>query len=1217
MKIKKMKKLLYLSILLPFLGYSQDADKNYVKVLNYKKPFTSSSNSQGNIPPVSDAQTTINYLNGFGKTKQEVYYQESNTNKDIVIPFEYDEIGRQPKAYLPYASSGQDGKLKPNALSDILEFYDVGDPAVTGNPNFETTANYYAESVFDNLNPYRVAKQGSPGDDWQINGGHEMRYDYYTNESNEVKKFSAITTPEPSCEYYSTQLHDDGYYRPGELFKTTTKTENWEEGDGNHIVVEYKDKQGRIVLKQHFLNGDPINTYYVYDVYGNLSYVLPPKVDVNSNINLDGLCYQYNYDYRNRLFRKKLPGKRWEYIIYDKIDRPILNGPVYSPFGTNDMGFIYTRYDIYNRVCYTGWLGADVGDDGIYCYLRQQYSNTLNNVTKVSPPEFINGIRLNYSIDNIPANLVLLSVNYYDDYNFYSAESQPTNILGQSIYQNSTGLLTGTWVRALTDNSSLQGESNTIYYDKKTNPIYIGSTNYLGGFTRATTKYNFIGQAQETQTSHRRIQTSPDLNIIEKWAFDDHGKLITTSHVINQLPEELISHNTYDALGNLITKNVGGNDLATFSGLQKIDFQYNVRGWLTKINDVTDLSPVGETADLFAFKISYNNVTNDLGGSIKPLYNGNISETYWRTANDNILRKYSYKYDGLNRLNKGIYQKPNNENPIRNSYNETVDYDVNGNIISLYRTGELDNVYETTDIDILNYSYDLSNPNRLIDVQDSTANSNGFKDDSDNDPNNLSADYSYDDNGNLRSDSNKSISNIFYNHLDLPVKIEFSTGDYIQYVYDASGKKLSKVVKKDTQITKTDYLDGFQYKSNKLQFFPTAEGYVSCYEDESSTSGRIFSYVYNYKDHLGNIRLTYSKDPISGTLKILEENHYYPFGLKHNNYNSDKKEYGKQNSLYLLKEIPISQQSVYNYKYSSKEWQNELGLNEYDFGARNYDPAIGRWMNIDPLAETSRAISPYVYALNNPIYFIDPDGMDEDGWGRDDEGNWHYRDDIDSCNYKDLGYNAYTDPGTIIHNGSIGDDGQCKDIYLGFNDDDYHYVESNNNSDNESDGYTDEEIQDIIDENPEIFDSYETGLYDQVDFYTTYDNRFEAFASFFQIINPEAPASILNEIFSLLSPSVKNVTVSLERLHHIFGKSEHALESLVTKFGSNEKAFEAVQKSANEALKAGKLTPDASGILPNGNKGNIINVGGMSVRLIGGKVQNGEVIISSFSRKGL
>jgi hypothetical protein len=96
-----------------------------------------------------------------------------------------------------------------------------------------------------------------------------------------------------------------------------------------------------------------------------------------------------------------------------------------------------------------------------------------------------------------------------------------------------------------------------------------------------------------------------------------------------------------------------------------------------------------------------------------------------------------------------------------------------------------------------------------------------------------------------------------------------------------------------------------------------------------------------------------------------------------------------------------------------------------------------------------------------------------------------------------------------------------------------------------------------------------------------------------------------------------SASAKANRFNHIFNKSEHALESLVKKFGSEEKAYNAVQKAANRALKDNKLTPNASGILPNGDNGNIINVGGMSVRLIGGRVENGAVKLSSFSRKGL
>src|SRR5690606_28971818 len=143
----------------------------------------------------------------------------------------------------------------------------------------------------------------------------------------------------------------------------------------------------------------------------------------------------------------------------------------------------------------------------------------------------------------------------------------------------------------------------------------------------------------------------------------------------------------------------------------------------------------------------------------------------------------------------------------------------------------------------------------------------------------------------------------------------------------------------------------------------------------------VFNYVYNYVDHLGNIRLSYTKDPVSNELDILEENNYYPFGLKHKVYGGIKKDYLKEESGNggggaIRPGLVI--ESPYNYKYNGKELQDELGLGLYDYGWRNYDPALGRWMNIDPLAETSRKWSPYTYTYNNPLRFIDPDGMQGD-----------------------------------------------------------------------------------------------------------------------------------------------------------------------------------------------------------------------------------------------
>ncbi len=246
-------------------------------------------------------------------------------------------------------------------------------------------------------------------------------------------------------------------------------------------------------------------------------------------------------------------------------------------------------------------------------------------------------------------------------------------------------------------------------------------------------------------------------------------------------------------------------------------------------------------------------------------------------------------------------------------------------------------------MDQLTYSYE---GNQLQKVVDSSNNTDGFKQGS-----TAAKHYNYDGFGNLKVDRNKGITGIKYNHLNLPVEILFDRGK-ITYLYTATGEKINKVVTQGGGGFTVNYLDGFQYFMGKLLFFPTAEGYFNAETQ---------NYVYQYRDHLGNVRLSYSDANRNDKIdvgEIIEETNYYPFGLAHQGYNE------KNNT--------IAQK--YKYQYNGKEKQDELGLNLYDYGARNYDAALGRWMNVDPLAEMMRRHSPYNYAFNNPIRFIDPDG---------------------------------------------------------------------------------------------------------------------------------------------------------------------------------------------------------------------------------------------------
>ncbi len=480
-------------------------------------------------------------------------------------------------------------------------------------------------------------------------------------------------------------------------------------------------------------------------------------------------------------------------------------------------------------------------------------------------------------------------------------------------------------------------------------------------------------QTISTSTIGTSVNTISDV-----FTLDHRGRIVEQKKSINGEPAKIIVQNSYNQMGQLLSEKIGVNES---NSLQKLDYLYNIRGWMRGLN----YDP--ETSDLFAMQLYYTEALSNLvitGNTAMPNYNGNISGMKWTNKNlGNTWKAYGFKYDRLNRLNDAIYgeytQAGSNINlgysgaEFKDRFNESgITYDLNGNIKTLNRRG-IDNPVATTlaysDIDQLAYSY-TGLGNKLLKLDDARPDITGRGDFSE--KTTIATEYYYDRNGNLTRDDNKGITNIAYNHLNLPKQVNFSvSNDYIKYIYDANGAKLRKVLVKGGTVQFTEnYMGGFVYKtSGASSFSPSADlQYVLAEKGRLVKNGNALIYEYHIKDHLGNTRVVFTDVNGNGTIEnneIPQYSDYYPFGMMHNRTAS----------------LTDDNRMLYNGKeFQSETFStdgvagDELLFDWYDYGARFYDPQIGRWHSIDPLADRYVPISPYCYVANNPIILLDPDG---------------------------------------------------------------------------------------------------------------------------------------------------------------------------------------------------------------------------------------------------
>ncbi|WP_160716247.1 DUF6443 domain-containing protein [Chitinophaga solisilvae] len=773
---------------------------------------------------VSRIQMTTTYMDGLGRTVQTVAKKGSAGERDLVSMSVYNVMGREQFGYLPYVSRENNGLIKSGAFTEQKNFMLA---------RYPDEQIYYNETRFDATPDGRVLKQLAAGNSW---GGSNKG----------VAQTYELNTPADNVRLWSVQLPEgsmpqtQALYAQGALYKNSTTDE------AGNTTITFKNKQEKVVLVKTSAGtangniGGWFCTYYIYDDKDNLRCVLPPAAVSVLNGNgytlsaalRDDLCYRYEYDARNRVIVKKIPGAGPEEVVYDQLDRPVYSRD--ANMMKNGV-WLVTFYDVFSRV-------------------TAKAINTLN-VTRSA----LAATMWNRTTPDIGATpLSYIYYNYFDNYSYAGAKPavhqdlQHPDADGAPNAERVTttsiltrGLLTGAKQKVLGSNPE-KWIVTTCYYDDKQRLLQVLSDNIAGGQDALTMLYNFNGNVLSTYASHTHPKSAvtPRITVTTVSKYDNGGRLITGRQRVNDEPAfRTIFTNRYNEQGELLSKQLADID--------SLEYDFNIRGWLTAINKGYVINGAAEgKGHYFGTQVFYDH------GFSRKQFSGNISGVTWRGYNDAVYRAFGYDYDGNDRLTTADFTQQ--DQPGGTFTSGTMDYSVsgiqynaNGSILTMKQNG-MDGISKVT-IDNLTYNYAV-NSNKLLSVADAggtAAPLGDFKNGV-----NAGDDYDYDDNGNLTKDLNKKITGITYNYLNLPEFIDFGAKGNIRYLYDISGRKLQKIVTELSPVartTVTDYIGKLFYRNDSLRFISHSEGRTRVVYK----TGQLPQYVNDYfeKDHLGNTRL--------------------------------------------------------------------------------------------------------------------------------------------------------------------------------------------------------------------------------------------------------------------------------------------------------------------------------------------------------------------------
>lgn len=659
----------------------------------------------------------------------------------------------------------------------------------------------------------------------------------------------------------------------------------------------------------------------MYDKSGNLRFVLPPlAADIltgsnaswsEDNATLKKYAYIYKYDAKNRCIYKKLPGCEPIYTVYDKADRAIFTQ---DGLQRDKSEWTFNIPDAFGRTVVSGT-----------CKNTLDYAvNPLDTIVIKAMLSKVASATKGYTVSGVTLNTpVTLTANYYDNYDFIGQNSVPSGTAtayetvdsyGKRYTGGCRGQQTGVLTARLSKTGAVTGYLYSVmYYDERGRMVQQKGSNELNGTTHIYNAYNFTGKPTQVKQA-RTVPGKDTVTELRKHTYDHAGRLLCTTYQLNNDSPVTLVDNVYDEAGRLKTERRSGNTNL------KTDYAYNVRSWTKSIS-----GPLFNQTLYYQEKMEGNT----------PCYNGNISSMLWKAGQAGNESGYRFTYDGISRMKDAIYGETNTLSVNQNRFNEQITgYDKTGNILGLLRYGQT-SVSNYGLIDNLNLVYDGNQLKAVADNAVSAAYNNGFEF---KDGANQTIEYLYDKNGNLTKDLNKNITEIQYNCLNLPRLVTFAGGNRIEYEYAADGRKLRTVhVTGGTTLT-TDYCGNAVYENGVLKMLLNEAGYASVPDKK---------FHFYLKDHQGNVRVVADQNG-----NVEEANHYYPFGGLTAN----------------------SSASVQPYKYNGKELDRKNGLNWYDYGARHYDAALGRFTTVDPMSEKYYPMSSYGYCAGNPICNRDEEG---------------------------------------------------------------------------------------------------------------------------------------------------------------------------------------------------------------------------------------------------